>query len=162
MFRLALAALCALVLAITPARAQTQQTASAPPILKIIRLGAAPIEFSRAALESLPQRKMSTATPWTRGATTFEGPLLRDLLAHAGAQGSTVSAVAINDYKVTFPVADAQTYDVIVAIRRDGQYMPLRDKGPLWIIYPLDSVAELRNPETHSKMIWQLKTLSVD
>ncbi|MCC6470509.1 MAG: molybdopterin-dependent oxidoreductase [Alphaproteobacteria bacterium] len=139
-----------------------QQLASGNPILSVVKAGHPAIAFDREGLEKLPQHVVATSTPWSSGVTRFEGPRLRDLLASAGADGKTISAVAINDYKISLPVADAQKYDVIVAIKRDGAYMPVRDKGPLWIIYPLDSAAELRNAETHAKMIWQLKSLVVD
>ncbi|MCC7048080.1 MAG: molybdopterin-dependent oxidoreductase [Alphaproteobacteria bacterium] len=142
--------------------ASAQQIAAGIPILNVVNPRGVSVAFDRDGLEKLPQHVVATSTPWSNGVTTFTGPRLRDLLARAGADGKTVSAVAINDYKVSFPAADAQKYDVIVAIKRDGAYMPVRDKGPLWIIYPLDAMAELRNAETHAKMIWQLKTLIVN
>ena len=102
-----------------------------------------------------------TATPWTEGVQDFTGVRLRDLLAAVGAQGSTLALTALNDYTVEIPIADARAYDVIVAYRRNGEAMAVRDKGPLWIIYPLDQHAELRDPEHQARMIWQLRRIDV-
>jgi hypothetical protein len=81
------------------------------------------------------------------------------VLAAAGTRRTQLTAVALNDYTVAIPAEDADRYRVIVAIKRNGAYMPVRDKGPLWIVYPLDDSKELRTPETHAKMIWQLKAI---
>ncbi len=87
--------------------------------------------------------------------------VLRDLLAVVGAQGGTLHAVAINDYAVELPAADAQDYDVLVAYRMNGAAMSVRDKGPLWVIYPISQHPELEGPDTDAKMIWQLRELTV-
>ena len=39
--------------------------------------------------------------------------------------------------------------------------MRVRDKGPIWIIYPLSDYPALRKEEHHHAMVWQLKALSV-
>lgn len=113
------------------------------------------------AFEALPFTTVRTETPWTDGMTTFEGVALSALLELAGAKGQTVHAVALNDYAVDVPVSDAANPNVIVAYRMNGETMRVRDKGPLWLIYPLSSEPELQSEETHSKMIWQIKELSI-
>ncbi len=76
--------------------------------------------FDMAMLEKLPQHSFSTNTPWHAGPTRFTGPLLRDVLAAAGANGSKLVAVALNDYKTDIPFTDAARYDVIVAAQRQA------------------------------------------
>lgn len=88
--------------------------------------------------------------------------LLRDLLTHLGASGTHVHATALNDYAITLPVEDARQFDVIVAYRIDGQLIPVRDRGPLLIIYPFDARRELQNRRYYERSIWQLKTLNVE
>jgi hypothetical protein len=34
--------------------------------------------------------------------------------------------------------------------------MSVRDKGPLWLIYPYDSKAEYQSETIYSRSIWQL------
>jgi hypothetical protein len=115
-----------------------------------------------ADLEKMPVTKIATKTPFLQGTTVFEGVLLRDLLKAAGLSSATLKMTALNDYAVDVPSADATAYDVIVAYKVDGQYMRIRDKGPFWLIYPLDQHAELQNEATATKMIWQLKAIEAE
>jgi hypothetical protein len=49
----------------------------------------------------------------------------------------------------------------IVARLLNDQPMPVREKGPLFVVYPFDSRAELRNSTYYERSIWQLKALEV-
>ena len=118
-------------------------------------------DFDMAMLERLPQHSFTTSTPWYPQPRTFTGPLLRDVLAAAGAQGAMLRAVALNDYKIDIPAADATAFDVIVARLLDGKPMAVRDKGPLFIVYPFDSRSDLRSERYYSRSAWQLRTLEV-
>jgi hypothetical protein len=117
--------------------------------------------FDMAMLERLPQASYSTRTPWYAQARKFTGPLLRDVLAMAGSHGSQLRALALNDYRVDIPVEDVQRYDVLLARLLDDKPMPVRDKGPLFIIYPFDQHASLRNALYFSRCAWQLKSIEV-
>ena len=117
--------------------------------------------FDRAALEALPQHELSTSTPWTDGVSAFEGPLLCDLLARVGAQGSVLRAKAINDYVIDIPVSDCERYPVILALKRDGKELSRRDMGPVWIVYPRDDYPELRLETINARWVWQLIELEV-
>lgn len=117
--------------------------------------------FDRAMIEALGVTEIVTETLWTDGPIRFEGARVRDLLTAVGAQGTSVHAIAINDYGVDIPISDFQDYDVIMAYRANGKTMRIRDKGPLWIIYPWDDMPELRDEVHHERAIWQLKRLTV-
>ena len=117
--------------------------------------------FDMAMLEQMPQGSFTTKTPWYAQPRKFTGPLLRDVLAAAGAQGTTLRALALNDYRVDIPFADAQQHDILIARLLDDRPMPVRDKGPLFIIYPFDSKPELRNAVYYSRSAWQLKAVEV-
>jgi hypothetical protein len=116
-------------------------------------------KFDRAMLKNLKVTKLKTTTPWTEGVHEFEGVLASDLMAAVGAEGGVVVATAINDYKVEIPTSDFTTYPVLLAWSMDGEELRVRDKGPIWIIYPQDDFAELRDEATKNKWIWQLKSL---
>lgn len=118
-------------------------------------------DFDVAMLESLPQRSFTTMTPWFAEPRTFTGPLLRDVLAAAGAKGVLLRAAALNDYKTDIPAVDANRYGVIVALLLDGKPMLTRDKGPLFILYPFDSNADLRTALFYGRSAWQLRSLEV-
>ena len=118
-------------------------------------------QFDIAMLEKMKPAKVATSTAWTEGTPVFEGVLMRDLLAAVGAKGDTVTAVALNDYKIDIPIADFMKYPVVLAFRQDGQLLKVREKGPLWIVYPQDEFTELKNKQTQAKWLWQLKELRV-
>ena len=98
------------------------------------------VDLDLAALEQMPHHTIATSTPWTEGMSSYEGVLLRDLLHGLGVSGATVKLTALNDYAITIPAADLDKYDVVLAYARDGQAMPVRDKGPLWALSPLQNL----------------------
>ena len=124
-----------------------------------LTIGTEGYKVTVADLEKMPQAQIVTATPFLPGKTTFDGVLLRDLLKAAGLAAPKLIMTALNDYSVEVPASDAKDYEVIVAYKADGKYMRVRDKGPFWLIYPLDQHPELQNEATATKMIWQIKTI---
>jgi hypothetical protein len=118
-------------------------------------------QFDMAMLERLPQSHFTTHTPWYTQPRKFSGPLLRDVLSAAGAHGTTLRAVALNDYWVEIPVEDSARHDVLVARLLDDKPMAVRDKGPLFVIYPFDARPELRTPVYYSRSAWQLRAIEV-
>lgn len=118
-------------------------------------------KFDRAMLEELGMVSFTTATPWYDGPVTFEGVPMARLLQRLGAQGEMVQAVALNDYSTEIPVADFARWGVVLALKRDGSYLTIRDKGPLFIVYPYDTNAELRSPRYYGRSPWQVARLVV-
>lgn len=116
--------------------------------------------FDMKMIEALPQQTFTTRTPWYDKPVKFTGPLLSDVLATVKASGKTVSAVAINDYKISIPMDDLKHKPIVARLLND-QPMPVREKGPLFVVYPFDSSAELRNSTYYERSIWQLKALEV-
>jgi len=117
--------------------------------------------FDQAMLEKLGVASLATTTTWTEGVVTFEGVRARDLMAAVDPKGTEVQAVALNDYKATIPLADFQDRNVLLAFRQDGKPLRVRDRGPLWIIYPVDPGSASHSLETRGKMVWQLKELRI-
>lgn len=117
--------------------------------------------FDDSMLASLPRRTITTSTPWYDRPRTFEGPLLRAVLAAVGASGRNLKVAALNDYVADVPFADALAYDVILADRIDGVPIPVRERGPLFIIYPFDQVPALRNEQYYERSVWQVKSIEV-
>jgi hypothetical protein len=117
--------------------------------------------FDREMLEAIGTVSITTMTPWYDHAVTFEGVSMKALMDYVGAEGTEVVAVALNDYRSTIPLSDFETYDVVLAMKRDGELMPIRDKGPLFIVYPYDSDPDLRSEQYYSRSVWQVKELEV-
>ena len=120
--------------------------------------------FDLGALQALAQRKIVATTPWYKDPVEFGGPLLRDVLQAGGvppeAQG-TLRCTALNDYRVEIPLDDAHRFDVVVAHLLNGKPMSVREKGPLFVIYPFDEQPQLRTTVYYSRCIWQLKAIAL-
>jgi hypothetical protein len=118
-------------------------------------------EFDLDLLQGFEAVEIETTTIWTEGIQTFVGVELDDLLDAIGAEGETLRAIAANDYAVDIPVADAVDGGPIIAYLRNGEAMSLREKGPLWIVYPFDSSPEYQSELIYSRSIWQLNRIEV-
>jgi len=74
---------------------------------------------------------------------------------------TSIKAFALNDYSAEIPVVDLKKYPVLLAYKRNGTYMSVRDKGPLWIVYPLSEYPELNLPHINNRWIWQLSRIDI-
>lgn len=113
------------------------------------------------ALEALSPAGFHTSTIWTKGQPQFEGVPLKTLLDAARITEGSILATAINDYAVEIPVAEITEDYPIVAYRMDGRVMSVRDKGPLWVVYPFNADPGLQSEVIYSRSIWQLDRLTV-
>lgn len=118
-------------------------------------------QFDREMLEGLGLTGFSTTTPWYDGAVKFEGVSLDGLMRTVGAAGDMLSVKALNDYTTEIPIADFARYHTILALKRNGDYMPVKDKGPLFVVYPYDSEPELKHQRFYSRSAWQVARMTV-
>lgn len=118
-------------------------------------------QFDRPMLEALGSAVVETTTPWHTGTVRFEGVSLHKLMNYVGSDGQTVVAIALNDYTTEIPISDFEKFGTILALKRDGEYMPVRDKGPLFIIYPFDKKPELKSQTYYGRSAWQVTKLVV-
>lgn len=117
--------------------------------------------FDMDLLRSLGETTVKTSTVWTDGIHTYSGVSLKTLLDRLGVTQGSLEMVAVNDYLADVPLSDATEGGPIVAYAVDGVAMPLRDKGPLWLIYPYDSDIKYRTEEIYARSIWQLNRINV-
>lgn len=117
--------------------------------------------FDLDMLGALPSRVTETETPWTKVRTRFRGPLGSAVLDAVGAKGTVLHIVALNDYAIDVPVEDFRKWPVILATHKNDKTMPVRDKGPLFIIYPFDLDRGLYNEKYFARSVWQVKSIEV-
>ena len=118
-------------------------------------------DFDRDMLQALGEGSITTSHSWADRPTTFTGVPVAKVLDAVGAQGTKIRAVAINNYAVDLDVAELRRYPVLLAMKADGVELRLRDRGPLWIVYPRDSYRELSDESHNFKWIWQLRSLEL-
>ncbi|ODU09935.1 MAG: hypothetical protein ABS84_05600 [Rubrivivax sp. SCN 71-131] len=164
--RAVVGAFASLGLGALPLRASALAAPTGPIVLTITGRVRSPnaqgsAEFDMAMLQQLPQTRFTTGTPWYAQPREFAGPLLRDVLREAGAHGTVLHALALNDYRVDIPMQDAQRFDVIIARLLDGRPMSVRNRGPLFIVYPFDAQPELHSPVYFTRSAWQLRSIEV-
>jgi hypothetical protein len=119
------------------------------------------IMFDLPTLQALPQVQFETNTMWTDGVQKFQGFDLRLFLESLNVTSGTLIATAINDYRIEIPIAEIEQGGPMIAYLRNGQPMAVRDKGPLWLVYPYDQFAKYRTEVVFSRSIWQLNRLEI-
>lgn len=117
------------------------------------------------ALQALGEAQIRTSTVWTEGTHSFTGVPLASILADAGiatgaGSAGEVTATAINDYAISIPLAEIGAEVPLVAYLMDDSEMSVRDKGPLWIVYPYDADRQYQTEVIYSRSIWQLNRIS--
>ena len=51
---------------------------------------------------------------------------------------------------------------MILATKRDGAMMSVREHGPIFVIYPFDQEPDLYNEKYFSRSVWQVSTIIVE
>lgn len=157
------------LLALSPLAAASAQDLPAPtgPVVLTISgaIGVSNIEgaavFDQAMLDGLAQHTITSQTPWYDGDRTFSGVLVSALLEAVGATGSALSVTALNGYSAEIPRDDVTLHPVILASRVNGELLSVREKGPLFVIYPFDTHPELFNEVYFGRSVWQVTAMSV-
>ncbi len=158
--------LCVLFALVLPAQADEIGTPAGDVILTV--KGAISVvnegdtaQFDLAMLDKLEKRTIVTETPWYEEAQTFEGPLLSDLLDVLGVKGESVRVIALNDYSAEIPMEELWKYPVVLTTRIDGETLSVRDKGPLFVIYPFDDYPELHDELHFGRCVWQVTSIEI-
>ena len=118
-------------------------------------------EFDLAMLQALGVENITTTSIWTEGPHDFTGVPLQALTAYLQIDAGTLSLHALNDYAVKMPADATEPTAPILAYKMDGALMPVRDKGPIWVIYPYDADTRYRTDTIFSRSIWQLDRIDV-
>lgn len=119
------------------------------------------LQFDLATLEKLGVVSYSVFDRQAEGReVSFSGPLMKSVLDIAGATGTTLHCIALNDYAVDVPASDAAELPLLLATRADGKKMSVAHYGPTRLIYPTEGF-DLDETVYDPRWIWQLKTIVV-
>lgn len=119
-------------------------------------------QFDLAMLEKLGKKTLTVKYDTWPKAYAFEGPLLRDVLKAVGAKGKSVKVYALDGYGAEIPVAEAQQYDVLLAVKADGKYLGLGGRGPAWVVYPRDDKHPALKAQDDAKWVWSAIRIEVE
>ncbi|MGF1765018.1 molybdopterin-dependent oxidoreductase [Aliivibrio kagoshimensis] len=112
-------------------------------------------------LTSLPSASITTDLPWTPDVNTYTGVPLIELLRSEGIEDAkAVILYGLNDYAAVVQMSDVKKYNPIIAYYKNSKPMKVRDKGPYWLIFPLDQYEELNTAYYYTQMVWQLEKVA--
>ncbi|MDE0588861.1 molybdopterin-dependent oxidoreductase [Halocynthiibacter sp. C4] len=118
--------------------------------------------FSITSLRALPSESFKTSTVWTEGILEFKGVSLSVVLDETGLSGSRLFATAANDYNVEISIPEPGSKYPIIAYELNGKPMSLREKGPLWIVFPYDHSKDYQLKTIYAESVWQLESLTFE
>ena len=118
-------------------------------------------QFDKEMLEAIGRASITTRSEVSDVPQVFDGVPLRAVLDRVGAKGKAMRATALNDYVSMVPLEDLQ-FEPIIAMRVDNRLLTVRDKGPLWIVYPRDAHKVLQDTRYDSRWVWQLSKLNIE
>ncbi|NDW05121.1 hypothetical protein [Jiella pacifica] len=126
-----------------------------------VTAGGRTMTFSRNDLAALPQTRFETKAPWIATPAVFEGPSVAALLRAFAPEATFERAEigALDDYMVAAEVPRLVADGAIFAIRQDGAFMPVAQKGPVLVIFPFDDRPELQDKSHFGLCIWQISQI---
>ncbi len=119
--------------------------------------------FSRDDLAALPQTRFATRAPWMTDPVDFSGPSIAALL-EAFAPDATferIEIVALDDYVASADVSTLVADGAILAIKQNGAFLPVAEKGPALMIFPFDDRPELADKPHFGLCIWQISQIKL-
>ncbi|TYL49272.1 hypothetical protein [Marinomonas sp. IMCC 4694] len=117
------------------------------------------VTFDMAMLNRLPQRFVTTRTPWTKEVHTYQGFSAVDLFAYIKSEGTRLKVTALNQYMTDIPLTDFVEHGAIFATHMDGNLISIRNLGPIMMIYPFDDKETLKSEEYYGRSIWQISRI---
>lgn len=132
-----------------------------PPVVTVAT-DSGPRAFSLADLEAVGLKTLTADLLWQGESGTYQGILLADLLRETGlAAAPAVEVEGLDGYRAIIPREDINTWDVLLATRRDGRPMAVRDKGPLRILYAMTPKQLLEVPQMDTRWVWMVRAIRV-
>lgn len=135
------------------------------PILVVQRQDATVTACDLRALDRMPQKTVETRMPdilGVAGTNRWSGVPLSHIAAQLGAgPDADIQLVALNNYAVLVPMSDLRRFDPVLASRRNGELLRVREKGPLILVYPFDQHRNLGAQEYLNRSIWQVHEIRI-
>lgn len=120
------------------------------------------IQFDMATLESMGEVEYEVTDPFSEEDVVYRGVLMTDFLSvlQVPEDATTLSLTALNDYSIDIPLEELTERPVILALRADGEYMSIADRGPSMVVFPYNYF-EYDTEAFNNYWIWQIADAEV-
>lgn len=110
--------------------------------------------FTRADLLALPQQDVTANAAEWPGAVELSGPLLRDVLAAAGAAGDMPAFVALDGYTIEFEPGEMASREWVLAVAMNGEPLAIGGRGPVWLVH--DTKGERVSADAEARWVYAI------
>lgn len=117
--------------------------------------------FDWDTLAALPQHTVTVnadTEDWP-GPLSMEGPLLKDVLATAGASGATTTLYALDGFGLEMSAEKMDSRDWVLAMKLEGEPLGIGGFGPLWLVY--DTGGRKAPEEEERSWVWSVFHIEV-
>jgi len=120
------------------------------------------IQMDVPTLESVGLVDYKVHDPFDDVDVVYEGPLMSDLLVLWKVPGDATNlhVIALNDYVVDVPISDIHQWPVVFAMKANGEYMPVSNKGPAMLVYPYNDF-QFDHTVYDARWAWQIKSIEI-
>ena len=144
-----------------PASAFGSKAATTPAPMTLVMNGITTPITDAALSEFSPASKSQLKTPWYDTPQDFSGVSFKAILeTYKVPKTAALKITAHDGYTIELPASDAWQHDVLLATHMGGKRLTLRDKGPYFLIYPLNQPG-MNLPQFFARCIWSIKTIQV-
>lgn len=116
--------------------------------------------FTFSGLSAMAQTDITVTYPEGGEPQRFTGPLVRDVLAAAGAEGELAIVSAFDGYQREIPAARFDGHDVILALTRNGEPLAIGGFGPAILVWPRDDDAALAG-QNDDDWVWGVFAIEI-
>lgn len=98
--------------------------------------------------------------PYEKSTDLYGGVLLNECIQkYASVDIQSVELIALDDYSVTITKKEWDSMRILLATHMNNKSIPIKDKGPLRIVFPDYSPKELQYQNNISSWIWMIKKI---
>lgn len=128
-------------------------------ILLFVKNGEHEIGFSLEDFRKYKKYNIETTTRWSNGEKIkYTGVRLIDILGKTE-NFHFVYAYGFNNYVSVIPIEKIVKYNPIIAFMANEKIISVKEKGPLWIIFPYDKHPELQTHIAEAWYVWHLNKI---
>jgi hypothetical protein len=123
-----------------------------------LKLGDKVINLSYEDMLEFTHVEHTMSNKWIEKTTTYTGVKLSGILEKYKITNEWLRMTALDDYSIELPIVDADK-GAFIAYLIEGKQIEIRDKGPLWLLYPVNENRALDIDIYNNRSIWQLKAI---